>query len=95
MANITPTQIYRHSIGSAERIIAVFSTATNADVWNSSIPNIINIIGTGVGAFGNPTDGGGSAECGVTWTNAGVITMYPTVSGANVRLLIDTGFANR
>lgn len=72
MAAITPTNVNRISVGSANLVVADFTTVSDGDTWASGIASIA---GKWVDMNGNPTT---QASAGFASTfSGGTFTFYP------------------
>lgn len=86
MATITPSSTLQHSMGSLKLYIADFNTASNGDVWQSSITNIVSILDS---IRGTPE---GSSASGVTWTaSSGTVNFQCSAAGNRVTLWVTAG----
>lgn len=90
MATITPANLYLQNVGSATLRIADMNTATNGDIWNSSIANIFSVISA---INGTPQKG---SATGVSWTaSSGVINFQDSGNGNRLTVWVLSGFANK
>lgn len=81
MAAITPTTVNRVSLGSANMVIANFSTSSDGDTWASGISAVM---GKWVDHNENPTT---QASTGVASTfSGGTFTFYPGEDAAAITL---------
>jgi len=72
MAAITPSTVTRVNLGSANMVIAQFTTVSDTDTWASGIPAVA---GQWTHGNGNPST---QASAGVDSTfSAGTVTFYP------------------
>lgn len=76
MAAITPSNVNRVSLGSANLVIADFTTCSDGDTWASTIPAIA---GKWIDDNSNPAT---QASVGVASTfSAGTFTFFPAEDG--------------
>ncbi len=91
MAAITPTNLYTLSMGSAKLNIAEFDGASDGDIWESGIENVISVIGGIADSVGDTSSSG--AQYTFTASN-GTIYMQGESSSKFVAW-IASGFGNR
>ena len=88
MANISPSTIHRANWGSLEALICDMNTASNGDLWNSSICNIVAILGTSRATCAN----GSGSGFATTYTAAnGIINFQCNSAGARGTMVVLTG----
>jgi len=83
MAAITPTNVNRVSLGSANLVVADFTTVSDGDTWASGIASIV---AKSVDMNGNPTT---QASAGFASTfSGGTFTFYPGENSLPFTLLV-------
>lgn len=81
MAAITPTNVTRVNMGSANLVVATFTTCADGDTWASGIAAIVT---KWTDHNANPTT---QASVGIASTfSGGTFTFYPAEDGAAFRL---------
>ena len=83
MAAVTPSNVVRVNLGSANLVVASFTTVTDGDTWASGIPSIV---GKWMDDNSNPAT---QASVGVASTfSAGTFTFYPAEDGTPCTLFV-------
>ena len=87
MAAITPSTVYRESLGSLTLHIATFAaTADNADTWASGIQGIIGIWANANEAPGTQTNVGAGAV--LTTASSGLITLLMDEDNQAIKIFV-------
>lgn len=79
MAAITPTSVVRENLGSANLIVATFSTANDGDTWASGMKSIV---GKWTDHNANPTTQTSVGVASTFDSTTGTVTFYPAENGA-------------
>ena len=91
MAARTATNVALHNLGSLNLTIAYFSDLDSADIWNSSIQNIVT-------CWANKRDtaaNGSGAGVGVGWTTANGTLSFHCEASTQADVFVLSGFRNQ